>query len=101
VEESRGLDAHSRLVNRLFGANDHQSAKLVDRICAEEVSHVEKGVKWFNHLCEREEKDPKAEFLRIIQEYNIYLSSPFNDKSRTKAGLQKDWYMSALQKGKK
>eukprot|EP01114_Cavostelium_apophysatum_P019648 TRINITY_DN6394_c0_g2_i1.p2 TRINITY_DN6394_c0_g2~~TRINITY_DN6394_c0_g2_i1.p2 ORF type:complete len:118 (-),score=32.87 TRINITY_DN6394_c0_g2_i1:741-1094(-) len=45
VQESRALDAHERLVEKV-NSTDKESAKLIDVICEEEVEHVRKGVKW-------------------------------------------------------
>jgi len=50
VQEARGLDAGPRFVEQLSGANDNESAKLMQMIYEEEIRHVGAGMKWFRHV---------------------------------------------------
>jgi uncharacterized ferritin-like protein (DUF455 family) len=93
VEEPRGLDAWERLVDRLKGNGDHDSAKLVHLICSEEVRHVKLGVEWFKWLCERDGVDPVQEFHRIVRGVNSPIMPPFNEIARENAGLEAGFYV--------
>ena len=52
--------AGDRLVEKLRGFADHESAEIVAQIASEEVGHVAVGVKWFKFICEKQRVDPKV-----------------------------------------
>ncbi|CDF34953.1 unnamed protein product [Chondrus crispus] len=103
VAEAKGLDAGPRLADRLTGAGDIPSADMVRVIADEELEHVRIGVKWFIRECEREKRDPIAEF----QEIALRLSNPgafappFNEERRRQAGLDPEWYLPVAEQMKK
>lgn len=92
VEEPRGLDAWNRLVERFRGSGDHQSAKLIDLICSEEVEHVRIGVRWFDWLCARNSANPLVEFRKITEALKPPMLPPFNVQARDSAGLPREFY---------
>jgi uncharacterized ferritin-like protein (DUF455 family) len=47
VQEARGLDSWSRLVNKFVSQGDKISAKIIDQICREEIQHVRIGIDWY------------------------------------------------------
>lgn len=95
VAEARGLDAGPRLVKRLVGTGDNESAKVVQVIADEEMEHVRLGVKWFLIECETEGLDAAEEFKRIALEMSNpgAFAPPFEVERRRKAGLLPEWYM--------
>jgi len=94
VAESRALDSEERLVAKLRSVGDHASARIVGRICSEEVAHVATGVRWFRWLCERDgERDPGERFRALARRLvHAPLPRPLNDVARERAGLPRDWY---------
>lgn len=95
VQEARALDAGDRLVQRLVGCGDSESAGIVATIAKEELRHVTIGVNWFVSECQREAVDPVKRFHEIaLQHANLgAFSPPFNKESRSAAGMQPDWYL--------
>jgi uncharacterized ferritin-like protein (DUF455 family) len=94
VHEGRGLDVTPTIIKRLRSANDADSAKLLDVILAEEVSHVAAGLKWFRFLCEREQLVPQQHLATLVQRYyKGRIKGPFNHAARSQAGLTEDFYV--------
>lgn len=93
VHEAHGLDSWERLVKRFYSADDHESARLVDTICREEVDHVNKGLKWFKYLCERDGVDAVQYFHEVVRQYALPIPGPFNTKARNEAGMPQEWYV--------
>ncbi|EFC44156.1 predicted protein [Naegleria gruberi] len=111
VHEARGLDRTPTNIKRLKDAKDNVSADVLTIILEEEISHVEKGVKWFKfcctHLVNEERKQKGLECLTDIDEDLIIeyfhkmvkqntssgvLRPPFNVEARHKAGFTAKWY---------
>lgn len=103
VAEAKGLDAGPRLANRLTGTGDTQSADIVRVIADEELDHVRIGVKWFIRECEREMKDPIAEFQSIALRLSNpgAFAPPFDEERRRQAGLDPEWYLPVAEQMKK
>jgi len=81
-------------VHKFSSNQDKASAVLIDRICREELFHVEAGIKWFKYLCERNGEDPINEFHKIVPIYTpSKLIPPFNKEARKQTGLTEEWYM--------
>lgn len=86
--EARGLDVSPAIREKLAKAGDHESAAVLDIILRDEIGHVEVGNKWYNALCEVENKNPITEFERCLAAYHAPMPrSPFNYKAREKAGF--------------
>lgn len=49
MQEARGLDSWSRLVNKFVSQGDKISAKIIDQICREEIQHVRVGMTWYEY----------------------------------------------------
>ncbi|KAG2372794.1 hypothetical protein C9374_013158 [Naegleria lovaniensis] len=118
VHEARGLDMTPNNIRRLREAKDFESADLLNVILEEEVSHVQKGVKWFKFCCahaireerrknreEMQQQDSTQEeevdenlirqrFHHLVRNHTAtgVLRPPFNHELRLKAGFTKDWY---------
>jgi uncharacterized ferritin-like protein (DUF455 family) len=92
VQESRGLDAGPRLINKLKSFNDNVSAGIIDKIVKDEVKHVNIGIKWFKYLCDENKLDYENKFKNICKTYNVQLFPPFNKALRDKAQMPSVWY---------
>lgn len=93
VLEARGLDVTPNMITRFTSFGDSQSAALLQVIYDEEISHVAKGNKWFNHLCEMSNIDKTEKFHTLVNtHFSGGLIRPFNHKARAKAGLIQDYY---------
>ena len=69
--EASGLDANPKIINRLKRLNDDFSKELIkalEIILNEEVSHVQKGDKWFKYACQKDKIDT-SEFYNIVEKY--------------------------------
>ena len=83
------------MVEKLVGSGDNDSAMLIDLICSEETTHVEKGVNWFSYLCDKYSFDKELEFKRAVKKYvpGGELLPPFNVWAREQAGMDPAMYM--------
>jgi len=70
--EANGLDATPEILQKLQRIpSNNMISKIMETlevILAEEVSHVQKGDKWFAYACEKEQKE-KAIYFDIIEKY--------------------------------
>jgi uncharacterized ferritin-like protein (DUF455 family) len=93
VLEARGLDVTPEMMRRLERAGDTDSAAILERIYADEISHVAVGARWFAHLCDERGLDPAATFQdRVRRYFTGALKPPFNDAARGRAGLPREYY---------
>lgn len=90
VAEARGLDVTPGLIERFERHGDRHSAAVLRVVLADEVGHVEVGVRWFRWACARRGLDPRAEFERLVAEADVRLVPPFNDDARVRAGFHPD-----------
>jgi len=84
------------MVDRILGSGDKKSAQLVDLICSEETSHVQKGIKWFSYVCNQLEYDVERHFADCVRKHvpGGELLPPFNVWAREQAGMAKELYIS-------
>jgi len=69
--EASGLDANPKLLQRVQkegGEFSKEFEKALKIILDEEITHVQKGDKWFKWTCEREGVNP-ANFYEIVERY--------------------------------
>ncbi len=93
VLEARGLDVTPDMIARLRSAGDDTSADILQVIHDDEITHVATGKRWFDHLCARDGVDPETTWQERVRRYFAgQLKRPFNEPSRTRAGLPQDWY---------
>ncbi len=57
-------------------------------ILAEEVRHVALGTQWFHLFCAERGFEPAATFTKLLDDYNMRLSPPFNREARLAAGFE-------------
>lgn len=84
-----------RMVDRILGTGDKETAQLIDLICSEEVSHVHKGIKWFSFVCNELQVDVEKHFQENVRKYvpGGELLPPFNIWAREQAGMEKKLYI--------
>ncbi|MEN1728791.1 MAG: ferritin-like domain-containing protein [Pseudomonadota bacterium] len=88
VLEARGLDVTPGMIERLNGAGDHETVRLLRIILEEEERHVAIGSHWFSLLCQQRGLDPDTTFATLLDEYfNGSLRGPFNLPARRRAGF--------------
>jgi len=88
VLEARGLDVTPGMIARLVQAGDHDSARVLERILADEIGHVKIGSYWYRYLCRQRALDPVQTFQRLWQEYRLGpVRRPLNAAARRQAGF--------------
>ena len=93
VLEARGLDVTPVMIERMRLAGDEPSARILERIFADEIRHVRCGTTWFAILCERDRSDPATRWQALVETYfRGGLKPPFNDSARQAAGLPREFY---------
>ena len=86
--EARGLDAIPPLRAKLAQAGDMAAAKILDRIFADEIGHVEIGNRWYRFLCDQRGLEPRAAYAELAARYEApVLKGPFNFDARRQAGF--------------
>lgn len=91
--EANGLDATPLILKKLDNLNKDELlkdlVKTLNIILEEEVSHVQKGDRWFEFACEKEKKD-KDIYFEIIDKYypqGFERARPINKEARLEAGF--------------
>ncbi|MCB9996578.1 MAG: ferritin-like domain-containing protein [Rhodospirillales bacterium] len=93
VLEARGLDVTPAMIDTMTAQGDTQTAAVLQTIHDEEITHVRAGTVWFESWCTWHGKDVQDTWQDLVRTYfNGPLKRPFNDDSRGKAGMLRDWY---------
>ena len=93
VLEARGLDVTPQMEESLRRAGDPDSAALLRRIHDDEVGHVAAGRRWFEAACADAGSAPATAWQELVARlFKGALKRPFNQASRTRAGMPPDWY---------
>ncbi len=93
VLEARGLDVTPGMIAAMKKQGDKETAALLQIIHDDEITHVRAGTVWFESWCAHHEKDIETTWQDLVRTYfNGPLKRPFNDDSREKAGMIRDWY---------
>ncbi|KPF52530.1 MULTISPECIES: ferritin-like domain-containing protein [unclassified Novosphingobium] len=88
VLEARGLDVTPQTIARFVAADDHTTARILQRIVDDEVRHVRFGTSHFAKLCEERGKPaPQLWKTLVAQHFRGSVKPPFNDSARRSAGL--------------
>lgn len=94
VLEARGLDVTPDTVARFEAAGDIRSARILQRIYSDEISHVAAGVRWFAAGCETNGLDPPRHWQELVRaHFRGAIKAPFNGSARDQAGLTTDFYL--------
>jgi uncharacterized ferritin-like protein (DUF455 family) len=93
VLEARGLDVTPAIITRFEASGDSVSARILNRIYNDEISHVLAGTKWFEAGCTECQLLPKPYWKILVnRHFSGSLKPPFNDSARLSAGLSRDYY---------
>jgi len=88
VLEARGLDVTPGIINRLRGAGDPDTVRILELILREEVAHVAAGSRWFAWCCEGAGVDSEATFAALVAEFaRGAIRGPLNGEARRAAGF--------------
>ena len=91
VLEARGLDVTPKIIDRLRSVDDQQAIDILSIIYEDEITHVEKGSKWFFYQCEQRQLEPKPTFIKMVEKHlHGELKGPFNISARLQAGFDED-----------
>lgn len=85
--EASGLDANTNILGKMSAENE--LVPLLELIRDEEISHVQKGDKWFKYACERDKIDPNS-WLEIVLSYYpkaFFNTKPIDKERRLQAGF--------------
>lgn len=93
VLEARGLDVTPTMIATMKSQGDMVTADILQTIHDEEITHVRAGTRWFDYYCRHHDLDAENTWKALVTDYfNGVLKRPFNDDSREKAGMIRDWY---------
>lgn len=93
VLEARGLDVTPTMIARFRGSGDEASARILERIYADEIGHVSAGTDWFEWLCDERGFVPQPTWQSLVKSrFRGVLKPPFNDSARRDAGLTQEYY---------
>jgi uncharacterized ferritin-like protein (DUF455 family) len=86
--EARGLDASPLVRAKFASAGDASSARIVDIILRDEISHVAIGNEWYRWSCEQAGRDPVSAYRELAEKHGApRLRGPFNVEARRAAGF--------------
>ncbi|KAL5020070.1 hypothetical protein ScPMuIL_002962 [Solemya velum] len=96
VHEARGLDVQPHTLEKFARHGDEASAKVLEVVYEEEITHVAAGLKWFTYICTN--SNPTKECIPTFHElvrkhFRGYLKPPFNFEGRESAGMVREWYL--------
>ena len=93
VLEARGLDVTPATVDRFRATGDEASARILERIYADEIRHVSAGTVWFGWMCDERGFSAVETWQSLVKErFRGSLKPPFNDSARRDAGLTQEYY---------
>lgn len=93
VLEARGLDVTPLTIDRFRAAGDESSARILERILADEIRHVSFGATHFAAFCEQHGKTPELLWKSLVaRHFKGRVSGPFNNSARAAAGLPRSYY---------
>jgi uncharacterized ferritin-like protein (DUF455 family) len=86
--EARGLDATPPIQRRLEACGDHDSARVLDIILRDEITHVGLGDRWFRHLCAERDLPAETTYRQLLNDYNApWPQATMNTAARLAAGF--------------
>jgi len=93
VLEARGLDVTPPTIERMRMADDMVTARVLERILADEIRHVRYGADHFAAVCEARGEVPE-EFWKMLvgRHFRGPIHGPFNNSARGSAGLSRSFY---------
>ena len=93
VLEARALDITPATIERFQAVGDETSARMLQRIMADEIRHVAAGTRWFHRAAQASSLDPVNHYQILVKRhFRGALKPPFNDSARRQAGLTLEYY---------
>lgn len=93
VLEARGLDVTPATITRARHMGDETTARILQRIFEDEISHVAAGTTWFEAACRNRGLIPEKTWKMLVaRHFRGQLKPPFNDSARDSAGLTREYY---------
>ena len=93
VLEARGLDITPLTIERFRAAGDSATARILERVLADEIRHVGFGSRHFAAVCSRRRVEPENHWRSLVQRhFRGGVSGPFNNSARAAAGLPRTFY---------
>ena len=90
--EATGLDVNPKIIEKLrrIKTNPKIEATInaLEVIYNEEISHVQKGDKWFKYICNQRDIDIHETFFEILKKYRLLNPRDINVEARLKAGFE-------------
>ncbi|HVY98980.1 MAG TPA: ferritin-like domain-containing protein [Dongiaceae bacterium] len=94
VLEARGLDVTPAMIAGMRKHGDTATAAVLERIYRDEIGHVARGMRWFDHFARAAGLDPKQAWQTLVrQHFRGALKPPFNRAARDDARLPADFYL--------
>lgn len=94
--EANGLDQNPKIMEKLKSNPDELNGHILEAlqvILEEEVTHVQKGDKWFKYACALEELEPQTTYLKLLEEFypgSTQKKLELNFEARKRAGFSCD-----------
>lgn len=94
--EANGLDQNPKIMKKLKSNPDEINNKILvalNIILEEEISHVQKGDRWFKYACEKEQKEPDSTYRDILEKFypgSTKKKQEMNFEARKLAGFSCD-----------
>jgi uncharacterized ferritin-like protein (DUF455 family) len=94
VLEARGLDVTPVMIANMQQNGDTASAAVLERIYRDEIGHVARGMRWFDHFAKLAGHEPKEAWQSLVRKhFRGTLRPPFNQAARDDACLPADFYL--------
>ena len=94
VLEARGLDITPKTIESARSQGDESTARILERILEDEISHVSVGTRWFEHRCKIDRINAHTHWKTLVKRhFRGALKPPFNDSARRRAGLTQLYYL--------
>jgi uncharacterized ferritin-like protein (DUF455 family) len=93
VLEARGLDVTPMTIERFRAAGDQTTARVLERILADEIRHVRYGSDHFAMVCKARGEAPEQQWKMLVKRhFRGPILGPFNNSARSSAGLPRSFY---------
>lgn len=94
--EANGLDQNPKIMEKLKSNPDKLNLAILEAlnvILEEEVTHVQKGDKWFKYACNLDNVEPQTTYLKLLEEFypgSTQKKLELNFEARKRAGFSCD-----------
>lgn len=94
--EANGLDQNPKIMEKLKSNPDETNYTILEAlntILEEEITHVQKGDRWFKYACKEEQIEPEQTYLKLLEEFypgSTQKKQSLNFEARKKAGFSCD-----------